>query len=183
MKKVFLALVVVLMLLLFIPTAGAQNKAKVYMFSRNKCSACEDAKSYFQKLLKEDENLFEFIEIEVFKSAKEIENEDAYMLMLDLLKYYEKDTDTLFTPLIVIGEYFNEGFPNDTSELYEAIKTLNEREEDYDLVKELADEREIKIEDIRKDENAGNLTNAVVIIGLFGVLILGFCGLIFLGKK
>ncbi len=183
MKKVYFTLIIVLLLMMFIPIVEAANKAKVYMFTRDGCSACISAKSYLDGLLKDDKDLFELIEIEAFDGNGQIQNKDAYNLMLAVLEHYDEDTETLYTPTIVIGDYHNIGFPKDPSDLYNAIKELNESEEDIDTVKDVAKEKSININDVKINVDKENAADAYIIIGIFVVLIGGFAGLVILGRK
>ncbi len=183
MKKIYLALVAVLLLLLLIPRVEAANKAKVYMFSRVNCSACESALEYFNDLLSKDKDLFELVEIVTFDGSGNTKNQDALTLMLKVLEHYDEDTEKLYTPTIVIGDYHNIGFPKDPSDLKKAIDEVNDSSEDIDVVKDLAKEEDIDINSIKKDIQKENSYDALIVIGIFVVLIGGFVGLIVLGKK
>ncbi len=182
-KKIYFALVAVLLLLLLIPKVEAANKAKVYMFSRVNCSACESALEYFNGLLDKDEDLFELVEMVTFDASGNVKNQDALDLMLKVLEHYDEDTEKLYTPTIVIGDYHNIGFPKDPSDLKNAIDELNKSEEDIDTVKTLAKEEDIEINSIKKDVQKENSYDALIVIGIFVVLIGGFVGLVVLGKK
>lgn len=183
MKKIYLALVAVLLLILLIPKVEAAKDTKVYLFSRDGCSACINALDYFNGLLKNDKDLFDLVEIEVFDKNVQVATEEGYKLMLKVLEHYDEDTEKLYTPLIVIGDYHNIGFPKDPTELKNAIDELNSGEEDADTVSDIAKEEKIDIEAIRKSIAKENTYDAIIIIGIFVVLIGGFAGLIILGKK
>ncbi len=183
MKKIYFTLIIVLLLMMFIPVVEAANKAKVYMFTRDGCSACISAKSYLDGLLKDDKDLFELIEIVAFDSNGQVKNKDAYNLMLAVLEHYNEDTETLYTPTIVIGDYHNIGFPKDPSNLYNAITELNESEDDIDTVKDIAKEENVNINNVKVNVDKENATDAYIIIGIFVVLIGGFAGLVILGRK
>ncbi len=183
MKKNYILLIIVLFLFMFVPIVEAANKAKVYMFSKDGCSACMSAHEYLDGLLKENKDLFELVEIEVFNHNGAVENKGAYDLMIAVLEHYNENTETLYTPTIVIGDYHNIGFPRDETDLYNAIMELNNSEEDIDVVKDLAKEKNININDVKIDVNKENAYDAYIIIGIFIVLIGGFAGLVFLGKK
>ena len=47
MKKFYLSIITLLLVIMMIPVVHAENKVKVYVFSKVGCTACESAFEYF----------------------------------------------------------------------------------------------------------------------------------------
>lgn len=187
MKKIILSVISVLMIFVMMPLAKAESKVPVYMFTKDGCSACISAHEYFDELANEYPDLFELVEIEVFDSEWNITSEDLQKILIETYEKFGEDTSKIATPTIVIGDYHTIGLPQDTSVVYDAIVAAKE-EEKTDEIKKIAEDLNIDIEDVSKttetpaSEESGKY-DALIIIGIFVVLIGGFAGLVIAGKK
>lgn len=181
MKKIIISFLIAFFC--FIPLVSAKDKVKVYVFSKEECPACASAEEHFNALLKEDSKLFDYVEIETFDRSGKIENQDAYNLLIKVLAHYNEDTEKLYTPTIVIGDRLEIGIEN-IDELEDYIKECS-KNNTKDVLSDLAKENNISISDIRTNEplEETNLSDTLILIGIFVVLIGGFTGLIIMGRK
>ncbi len=193
MKKFLLASILILVSFMIIPVVNAANKTKVYMFTKNGCSACEYAFEYFDGLLEEEPDLFELVDLEVWSGSDQqgkwiLGSEDLYNLMVASLEYFDEDSKQLYTPTIVVGDYIQIGV-QDIEDMHDRIVELNKAEKPVDVVSDLAKKANINIDKLKKDRGQGDKEtesgkyDALIIIGIFVVLIGGFAGLIIIGKK
>ena len=196
MKKIILGVVTAVMMFLLIPGVKAAEKVPVYMFTKNGCSACEYAEEYFAELKKDNPDLFELYNFEVFDSDENgnwiVVSEELQDLLVATLKETKQDTERIATPTIVIGDFITVGVQS-TDDLYNAIIKMRDAEKPVNIVKNISDEKKLDLEALRKKDNSGSSEqdkkeeggkyDALIVIGIFVVLIGGFAGLIFLGKK
>lgn len=186
MKKYLLSIIVVLMALVFVPTVKADSKVPVYMITKVGCPACESAKEYFTQLDKENPGLFQLITLEVFDSNWNIQNTDLETMFQGIYEIIGANANEAATPTIVIGDYSTIGLPQDTSQVYNAIISFRDEKKE-DAVKKLAEEKNIDLNSINSSQEStdNNKTNndVLIIIGIFVVLIGGFVGLVYAGKK
>jgi len=191
MKKILLSFIMVALTFVLMPITKAEEKVSVYMFSKDGCSACVAAQEYFDELLEENPDLFELVELQVFDSEWNFVSDDLKNLLIKTYEKFGEDTSKAATPTIVIGDYHTVGLPQDTSVVYDEIVKLKDSKDKTDVVKEIADELDINIKDLQNSSNAdvntateeGGKYDAIIIIGIFVVLIGGFAGLIVAGKK
>ena len=112
MKKLLVSLICSLSILGFIPVAKAEEKepVNVYMFTKNGCSFCAKALTYFSELSTEEEysDKFNLITLEVFDSNWNISNEYYYDLLMEVSE--SKNIAFEGTPYIVVGETVFDGF-------------------------------------------------------------------------
>ncbi len=190
MKKIVLSIVTVLMAFVLMPLVKAEETVSVYMFSKDGCSACISASQYFAELSEDNPGLFELVELEVFDAEWNFVSEDLKNLLISTYEKFGEDTSKAATPTIVIGDYHTVGLPQDTTEVYDAIVAARDEAKE-DEVKKLADKLGIKIEEIQKaqdnsvvgKDNEGGKYDAIIVIGIFVVLIGGFAALVIAGKK
>ena len=188
MKKLIISIVAFLSIILLVPNVYAEEKVPVYMLTKNGCPACEAALEYFTELANENPGLFDLVELEVFDSNWKFNSEDLQNMFLAIYDKIGEDTSAAATPTIVIGDYHTIGLPQDKKVVYDAIVAVRDAKEKVDIVKDLADYMNIDINQIRKggtvkeEEKSGNY-DAIIIIGIFVVLIGGFAGLIIASKK
>ena len=194
MKKFVLSFITIISLLVMIPVVKADSDVTVYMFTKDGCPACASALEYFNGLLAEDPDSFKLVDLEIFDSEWTEVSEDAYNLMINTLDHFGESTDPkdIATPLIVIGDYHTVGLPQDTSVVEDAIKDAKDAKKEVDVVKQIADDEKINYQDFVKVEDENENTNeeqksgkydAIIIVAIFVVLIGGFAGLVYLGKK
>lgn len=185
MKKYILSIVALIMTLVFMPSVRAEEKVPVYVFTKEGCSACASAQEYFTELSKEHKGLFELVVVKAYDSKWKPVSDDAKNLVVSVYDYFKEDSESIATPTIVIGDYHTIGLPNDTTEVYNAIVSLSESEEKTDVVKTLADKLGINLDDISTVEisEKDNSKDGLIIGIIFGVIILGFGGLVLYSRK
>lgn len=191
MKKIFLSVIALLAAFVIMPVVNAAEKVPVYIFTKNGCPACESAFEYFNNLESQYPDLFEQKVLEVWSGSDASGNwilgsQELYDLMLASLERAGGDTKGLATPTIFIGDYLTVGLPSDRTELYNAILEARDSEDSVNIVKEEAEKLNINLDEYSKTETNAEETgkyDAIIIIGIFVVLIGGFAGLIILGKK
>ena len=193
MKKVLFSLVTFLCLLVCMPVS-AEEQVPVYMFSKDGCSACISAQSYFAELENDYPELFELKEIVVFDGNWNAVSDDRTNLLVKVYERFGEDSSKAATPTIVIGDYHTVGLPQDTDVVYDAI--VDASKDDTDVVKELIDDLKLDLDELLEyeaveddmpttpatDETSGKY-DTIIIIGIFVVLIGGLAGLVVAGKK
>lgn len=195
MKKVLFSIWIFMFLLMGLPVSAAEEKVPVYMFSKDGCSACIAAQEYFDELASENSDLFELIEIVVFDGNWQAVSEDRTELLVEVYEKFGEDSSAASTPTIVIGDYHTLGLPNDTSAVEDAIMAVKNSKEPVDEVKKIVDKLELDLDELQEyegttstntetpvEEESGKY-DAIIIIGIFVVLIGGFAGLVIAGKK
>ena len=192
MKKILISLIYVFSLLVAIPVSAKEDLVPVYMFSKDGCSACISASQFFEDLESEYPNLFEVIEIVVFdENWQEVDN-DRKELLIKVYDRFNEDSGSASTPTIVIGDYHSLGLPGDTNVIYDEIMNYKNNEKAVDEVKKIIDELELDIEDLKVYESSNTNTvqsessgkyDAIIVVGIFVVLIGGLAALVVLGKK
>lgn len=186
MKKILLSLVTFLLCFTFIPFVSAKNTAKVYMFTKEGCPACEAALTYFDELKNNDKYDFELFVMEVFDSGWGVNNESVYQMLVDTYQNFGVNSSEMATPSIVIGDYFTKGLPPDTTVIEDSIAKINDSEEELtDFVSNYIVENNIDITNMKKEDNIKEPSkyDTYIIIGIFVVLIGGCAGLVVIGKK
>lgn len=193
MKKVLFSLITFLYLLIGMPVS-AEEQVPVYMFSKDGCSACVSALSYFEELESDYPDLFELKEIVVFDGNWNAVSDDRTNLLVKVYERFGEDSSKAATPTIVIGDYHTVGLPQDTTEVYDAI--VDASKEDADVVKGLIEDLDLNLDELLEydetntnmpttpstDETGGKY-DTIIIIGIFVVLIGGLAGLVVAGKK
>ncbi len=183
--KIILSVLVIAMVLVMVPNVKAKELVPVYMFSKEGCIACEEAKEYFTELNKENPDLFKLIELEVLNENYKVIDEDLKDLLIKVYEEFKEDTSKIVTPTIVIGNYHTIGLPTDTDIVLEKIKNAKDDKKNVDKVKELAKEIDVDIEKYYNkddDEDSGKY-DIFIIIGIFVVLIGGAVVLYISSKK
>ena len=186
MKKLVLSIVAIIMTFVLVPIVKADEKVHVYMISKDGCSACAAASEYFADLATSNPDLFELYDIQVFDANWQFESDELQQLFLAVYEKFGEDTSKAATPTIVIGDYHTVGLPQDTSAVYDAIVAAKDKD---DEMKKIAEELNIDLEKVRKNENTSEENeksgkyDALIIIGIFIVLIGGFAGLVIASKK
>ncbi len=185
MKKIIGVFIALFSILIFIPSVKAE-KVKLYMFSKVGCPNCETAENYFNNLLKNNKDDFEYIIIEAYDEYGDVVSEDAKNLMTATLEEFEEDTTPYF-PTIVVGDTLHIG-AGSLPDVYEKIKEAKESKTYEDKVASIAKKLDINIDKIKristeeKEEKEKN-TDAIILIVIFVVVIGSFGGLILLGRK
>ncbi len=160
-------------------------KVKVYMITKEGCPGCEAAYEYFDGLLNENPDLFEFIPFEVFNKEWKWNSNELQTLFTKVYEYFNEDVSHASTPTIIIGDYHTLGLPNDRNTVYDAI--VKNQKDGKDVISLIAKDNNLKIDELKYDRNTEKEENSnydtIIIIGIFVILIGGFAGLIILGKK
>lgn len=190
MKKIIISL---LTLLLFIPSVSASSKDYVtmnlketlenenieadlskyeetddqviiYMFRGQGCSHCRDFLNFLSENVEEYGKYFKLVSYETWN------NSDNAKLMKKAGK--KVGTEAKGVPFIVIGNKAFSGFSEarNGADVLKSITDLYESKDRYDVIEELNKEPE-------------GLSDGVVIAIIFGILILGFGGLILYSRK
>ena len=186
MKKIVLSFIAFLSMFLFTNTVLADEQVKVYMITKDGCSGCEAAYSYFDELEDKYPDLFELVPFEVFDINWNFNSDELNTLFTKVYKYFGEDTSSASTPTIVIGDYHVLGLPNDRELVYNAI--LEAKENGKDVVSEIAKKENLNLEELKYDrstkkETTGGKYDALIVIGIFVILIGGFAGFVIIGKK
>ena len=200
MKKVFLSALVALSLLIMpnvqaaedLPTITDHEKVTVYLFRSNGCYHCEDFIEYFAENYYQYQDYFEIV-------TYEVSTEDNYYLMLDAKERNGEEADGS-VPYIVIGNTFDQlGFGTDGSSIIEAALEAYEDVSYSDLVQEIIEDEGYEptatsLEDAADyygfnmvgmdgNEPESGLSDGAIVAIIFGILILGFGGLVIYSRK
>ena len=202
MKKVFLGLLVALSLALMpnvkaaeddLPVITDHEKVTIYLFRSKTCGHCHDFLEYFAENYYKYQDYFEIV-------TYEVSNADNYELMTTVKERMGEEVDGS-VPYIVIGNNFDQlGFGTDGTDIIEEALNAYEDESYVDYVNQIIEEEnldpaETSLEEAAseigasvvglngEDPDAGLSDGAIVAI-IFGILILGFGGLVlYSGKK
>lgn len=200
MKK-YLLLIVAVLGLLIIPNVKAEElpevtdheKVKVYLFRGEGCSHCYDFLTYFIDTYKDYEDYFEIV---VYESWNNSANQE---LMLAVKEKVGEDVDVA-VPFIVVGSNYEvTGFNDEIGEKIIATALKEYQSDKYsdlvakviksekitpseETINEAAVSEGIVVND-NNDANDKGVSDGVVIGIVFGVLILGFGGLVVLSRK
>lgn len=200
MKKYIIALILALGIVLMpsvkaasLPKKTDHEKVKVYLFYSSSCYHCHDFIEYFSKRYVDYLDYFEIVTYQVDSSV------DNSNLMVEAGRAFgDSENDLAGVPLIVIGSEFHQrGFGTDGTNIID--KALEEYEnKDYkDLVSELKEKTEsnatgktfldackvvgTKCKD--PEEKEPFLSDGAVVGIIFGILVLGFGGLVLYSRK
>lgn len=200
MKKLFIGAIVALCLVIMpnvqaaegdLPEPTDHEKVTVYLFRSNSCGHCHDFLEYFSENYYPYRDYFEIV-------TYEVSNQDNYELMLDAKERMGETVDGSI-PYIVIGTTFDQlGFGTDGSDIIDAALEAYEdvsyqdfisqiiEEEGYEpeatSLEEAANENGINVNNSDNSSSDG-LNDGVVVAIIFGILILGFGGLILYSRK
>lgn len=191
MKKIIFSLIAVMYLLIWMPVSAEEEQVTVYMFSKDGCSACITAQEYFDELESDYPDLFELKEITVFDGNFDPVDNDRTNLLIKVYERFGEDSSKAATPTIVIGDYHTIGLPNDTDVVYDAIVDAKNNKSEDEVMK-IINELELDLEELliyeddmptAVEDETGGKYDAIIIVGIFVVLIGGFAGLVIAGKK
>lgn len=201
MKKVFLGVLVALSLALMpnvkaaeddLPVITDHEKVTIYLFRSKTCGHCHDFLEYFAENYYKYQDYFEIV-------TYEVSNADNYELMTTVKERMGEEVDGS-VPYIVIGNNFDKlGFGTDGTDIIEEALNAYEDESYVDYVNQIIEEEnldpaETSLEEAAseigasvvglngEDPDAGLSDGAIVAI-IFGILILGFGGLVLYSRK
>ena len=148
--------------------------------------------SYFINKYQKYEDYFEIVAYESWN------NEDNKNFLLELKERFNEKEITASVPYIVIGDtYHSPGYRNGEEVIEEALSAYQDdkytdvvasmiKDEKLNLKKETIKEAAAKEELIKLDENGeikSKLNDGVVVGIIFGIVVLGFAGLVFFSRK
>lgn len=176
-----------------LPEKTNHEKVTVYLFRGKGCSHCADFLTYFSSRYKKYEDYFEIVAYESWN------NEDNQKLMLAIKEQLGEEANGS-VPFIVIGsDYHLSGFGSKAGE--EIINAALEAYQDKnytDIVAKTSKSEKINptketlleaaaAEDIIKLDETGEvkkgLSDGAIIGIIFGVIIIGFAGLVIFSRK
>ncbi len=122
----------VLAVMFLMPVFASAKKVTVYLFSRETCPHCQDAKKFLENLKSDSEykDLFEVRNLDVVKYP-------AYSDLYDEVAKKMDEEDTSGVPYIIIGDETFLGFGSSSGERIKT--TIKETSMDEDFVSPIAD--------------------------------------------
>lgn len=201
MKKIILSIITLLVALMMVPTAKAIEKPKVtdhekvniYIFWGNGCPNCTNAIKYFYNLGDEYSDYINVVTYEVWYNQ---DNNSFAQEVAGLLDHELKGV-----PFLVVGEKYISGWGDNVGETLINDALNYYKDKNYkDLVKDAKDKTEKEVVettlkdayDLEANENEntniptkpeGGKYDAIIVAGIFIVLIGGFAALVIIGKK
>ena len=181
MKNIFIILA---LFFSFFSLVKADEKVPVYIIAKEGCVNCDNAIDYFKELDKKHPDLFEVTVFEVFNKDWDFNSSKFEELYKNILTYLDESTDEYATPVIIIGDYYNFGLPKDRSVLLDAIEAY-QKEEQTDPVSSIIEEMQTTVEEIQnsKVEVKEDNHDGLIMLVTFGVIVLGFIGLLVFPRK
>ena len=201
MKKIILSLITAIMVFMLVPVTEAAEKPKVtdhekvtiYIFWGNGCPNCTNAINYFYNLGDEYADYIEFETYEVWHNSN---NSSFAQEVASSLDHELKGV-----PFLVVGKEYISGWGDSVGETMINYALDYYQDKNYkDVVKEAEEKTEYELEktslkdayELEESQNNTNTTqpeveggkyDALIIIGIFVVLIGGFAALVVVGKK
>ena len=200
MKKVFLGFLVALSLFVMpgvkadedLPVITDHEKVTVYLFRSSSCGHCHDFLEYFAQNYYKYQDYFEIVSFEVSDG-------ENYELMSAVKERMGADVDGRI-PYIVIGNSFDKlGFGTDGQEIIdEALAAYQDEsyqdyvgsiieEEGYEpsdeTLEEAAESLGINVVGLNGEDPEAGLSDGAIVAIIFGILILGFGGLVLYSRK
>ena len=200
MKKVILGFLVALSLFVMpgvkadedLPVITDHEKVTVYLFRSSSCGHCHDFLEYFAQNYYKYQDYFEIVSFEVSDG-------DNYELMSAVKERMGADVDGRI-PYIVIGNSFDQlGFGTDGQEIIdEALAAYQDEsyqdyvgsiieEEGYEpsdeTLEEAAESLGINVVGLNGEDPEAGLSDGAIVAIIFGILILGFGGLVLYSRK
>ncbi len=200
MKKVFLGFLVALSLFVMpgvkadedLPVITDHEKVTVYLFRSSSCGHCHDFLEYFAQNYYKYQDYFEIVSFEVSDG-------ENYELMSAVKERMGADVDGRI-PYIVIGNSFDQlGFGTDGQEIIdEALAAYQDEsyqdyvgsiieEEGYEpsdeTLEEAAESLGINVVGLNGEDPEAGLSDGAIVAIIFGILILGFGGLVLYSRK
>lgn len=193
MKKVLLSFIVCLMMVFgsvvkaeTLPEVTDHEKVKIYIFRGNGCPHCETAVVEFYELGDKYDDYLEVVSYEVW------ENSDNSLLASAVAKSLGHNLTGV--PFLVVGDkYYANGMQDGVLEsLVQDALEFYQKDDYKDMVKEEIKKgnypgiEELTVKEVYEAKYAKNeddTNNTWVVATIFVVLIAGFAGLVYVGKK
>lgn len=179
MKKLLFMIVVVFCFIVMPCGVHATGDVTIYVFRGSTCPHCEEALEYFNKHKDQIPEGVSVVTYEVWDNSNNSKLLDAVSEKLG-----EK---TGSVPFFVIGNESIVGY-NGVVAFNKIISTAENYLEDEsytDVVKEQANELGINVKSMTLDElySEPNKTVTIVVYSIFGIVVLGFLGMIIFSRK
>lgn len=171
MKKILVITCMLLTILMRFPVVDANEKVKVYIFTKEKEKICENAIKYFKQLQQEYRDYFEYQVYEVWDSSWK-ENSFNRDLLDEVTKHFKDEV--LGAPYIVIGD--NYSFDEYSEEYHEEYKDAIKKEYENENYKDIVADAIIQIEKQKAKEQVYTI---ILLVGILASISL----LIFLARK
>ncbi len=192
MKKVIIfgAIVVVAVLAIILIPKKAKTDAKVtiYVFRGATCEHCEAALDYISK---NEDSIPEGVEIVTYEVWKNSSNEALHQALVKKLGVSDSNKNSV--PLFVIGNDFIVGMSPNKADFDEI---LDKAQEYLNGTKKYKDEVKESVNELKKEDPdykfsavsfdvlyANNKFAMTIVLGIFGLLIIGFLGMILFSKQ
>ncbi len=184
-------------------TTGAKEektkKVTIHLFYASWCPHCHDFIDYFSDKYAEYDKYFEikaYLVSDTDSSGKSVSVPENSKIMEAVINHFKKDNDGKELdggiPLIIIGKSFVQaGFGTDGQPIIDKAMEEYKNEKYEDVVQKIIKDKKLdtskvvsfsEIASPAKTEESGTMS-ALVIIGIFVVLIGGFAGLVVASKK
>ena len=186
MKKVFLGVLVALSLALMpnvkaaeddLPVITDHEKVTIYLFRSKTCGHCHDFLEYFAENYYKYQDYFEIV-------TYEVSNADNYELMTTVKERMGEEVDGS-VPYIVIGNNFDQlGFGTDGTDIIEeALNAYEDESYAETSLEEAASEIGASVVGLNGEDPDAGLSDGAIVAIIFGILILGFGGLVLYSRK
>lgn len=201
MKKYIIGIVSFLMMMVVNTNVFAADKVKVYMITKDGCSWCQKELEVIAELQKEHPDLFDFVELEVFDPNWAFKSADAEKAFTAIYEHYGEDASRASTPTTAIGSYHVVGYI-EKDEMYKQIVAQKGKKDEVkslianiDIAAMNADdttttttdgETEVVTDNTNsyaQNPTETNNTDTYILLAIFVILIGGFAGLVYVGKK
>lgn len=198
MKKYILTLIAALSILIMpsvsakvdLPEKTDHEKVKVYLFYSSTCGNCHNLLKYFSSKYLDYKDYFEFVTYQVDNSKNNSQ--------LSAAVAEKTGEDQGYVPLIIIGNtYHNLGFGGDAGEEITKAALEAYQDDNYtDIVAQIKEDKKIDATETtfldacevsgiscKTESSKGKISDGAVIGIIFGVIVLGFGGLVVLSRK
>ena len=184
MKKIFLILLTIIGLS---SLPKSTEEITIYFFRGYSCAHCEGSLEYLNNHQDEIPDNIKIVTYEVWKNK---DNEKLHQELVKKLDVPSKNEESV--PFIIVGDEYKigmDGTKADFDDLMTLATSFNEK--DYEdvvssTIKEMQkDNKDLELKAITlEDLYAGpNKTVTIIVFAVFGVIILGFIGMILFSRK
>lgn len=183
MKKILLVFLLV-MSFIFIPkNVYASDKVTIYFFRGNTCEHCEDALNYFNEHKDEIDSNIEIKTYEVWKNDNNAKLQKAVAEKLGV----DTTSKDYGVPFIVIGSEHIIGYSGVSTynNILNIAKSYIDNKDYKDVVEEASQELNLKFEMLELKDlfYEPSRTVSIVVFSIFGLVIVGFIGMIVFSRK
>lgn len=192
MKKLLILIVSVLALIVMPKDTyakSAESKVTIYFFRGYDCVHCEGSLEFINE---HKDDIPENVEIVTYEVWKNDYNNKLHLALKDKFNIVDDDNRNA-VPFLVVGDTYKIGMDGtivDFEEMLEMANKYTSGEKEYkDIVSETANElkkenkdikfKAIKLEDLYKD----NTVVTIIVFVIFGLVVVGFIGLIAFSRK